>query len=285
MVLSTEKVKSLQIMLTENSISTHRFSNIFYTKQGKGNVLFLLHGFPENHTIWNGILPALRNHFTIITPDIPGAGKSILDNADTSMEELADAMKAIAEHENIQEMVIAGHSMGGYVSLAFAEKYPSLLKGISLIHSTATADDEERKNKRKKAIEIIRKGGKNLFIKEMIPALFSKKFRMEKQDVITRQIDRGMILADESIISFYNAMMNRKDKIATLKTSNFPIQMIIGKEETIAPMNILISQATLSEISFIHLYKDVLHMSMIEHSEQMANDLITFTNYCFNRAD
>lgn len=270
-------------MNQQKLISGDGFSQVAYTKTGNGEPLMLIHGFPEDHGLWRRIVPALSERFTLILPDIPGSGNSKLDNGEVTMEQLADAIKFIADTESISQLVIAGHSMGGYITLAFAEKYTSMMKGLSLIHSTATADDEEKKKKRKKSIDIIRKGGKETFIKEMTPTLFAKKFKEENLDVIQEQIKRGIRLSDESIITFYNAMMNRKDRTPILKNASYPVQMIIGKEETIAPMDVLLEQAAMADVGFVSLYEDSLHMSMIEHPKRLAADLINFTDYCFRR--
>lgn len=264
-------------------ISGAGFSQIAYTKTGKGEPLMLIHGFPENHELWKRIAPALSEQFTLLLPDIPGSGDSKSDHEEVSMEQLADAMKVVADAEGITQLVLAGHSMGGYISLAFAEKYPSMIKGLSLVHSTATADDKEKKKKRQKSIDLIRKGGKEAFIKEMTPALFAKKFRENHKDVIQEQITRGVQLPGESIIAFYTVMMNRKERTAILKAAKYPMQMVIGKEETIAPMNVLMEQAAMPDISFLSLYENSLHMSMIEQPERLAGDLINFTAYCYSR--
>ena len=262
-------------------VSGNGFSQMGYTLEGTGKPLMLIHGFPENHTLWQRIVPDLSENFTLVLPDVPGSGESKLEDGTITIERLADAMKSILDAENIEQVVIAGHSMGGYIALAFAEKYPSMVKGLSLVHSTATADDEEKKQKRQKSIELIRNGGKEAFIKEMTPNLFAKSFREENKEVIKEQIIRGMQLPEESMIAFYTAMMNRKDRTSILKTATYPVQMIIGKEETIAPMDLLLEQAAMADVSFASVYEDSLHMSMIEKPESLANDLLNFTTYCY----
>ena len=116
----------------------------------------------------------------------------------------------------------------------------------------------------------------------MIPNLFAKSFREENKDVIDEQIERGMKLSDESIIAFYTAMMNRKDRTSILKAATFPVQMIIGQEETLAPMETLLEQGQMADVSFTSVYEDSLHMSMIEQPDSLTDDLINFTTYCFN---
>ncbi|HTN45970.1 MAG TPA: alpha/beta hydrolase [Flavipsychrobacter sp.] len=270
-------------MNNDITISSPDFPRISYSKQGNGEVLMLLHGFPENHELWKPVLPTLSQKYTVISPDLPGSGNSTLDQENITIEEMAEAVIAIVKAEKIEKMVLAGHSMGGYISLAFAEKYPSYLKGLSLIHSTATSDDEEKKTKRQKSVALIRKGGKEAFIREMVPNLFAERFRKENKAIIATQTERGMMLSENSMIAFYNAMMNRTDRTAILRNANYPIQMIIGKEEKLAPMDVLIGQAAMADISFISVFEDSLHMSMIEQPDRLASDLINFTDYCFSR--
>lgn len=265
------------------NISSPDFPRISYSKQGSGEVLMLLHGFPENHELWQPVLPSLSEKYTIIAPDLPGNGNSTLDHESITIEAMAEAVIAIVKAEKIENMVLAGHSMGGYISLAFAEKYPSYLKGLSLIHSTATADDEEKRTKRQKSVALIRKGGKEAFIREMVPNLFAERFRKENKDVIARQTERGMLLAEISMIAFYNAMMNRPDRTVILRNANYPVQMIIGKEEKLAPMDVLLGQAAMADVNFVSVYENSLHMSMIEQPDRLASDLINFTDYCFSR--
>lgn len=269
--------------MTSVQISKDNFPKIAYQKIGSGNALVLLHGFPERGSLWNRVSDALSKHFLVIIPDIPGSGASALPTTTVTLPILASSIKAILDNEKITEVVLAGHSMGGYIALAFAEQYPEMIKGLSLVHSTATADDEERIIKRKRTIEIIQKGGKNAFMRELIPGFYSPRFKENNQSVIATQIERGIELADESIIAFYSAMMQREDRRIVVQQLAAPFQMIIGKEETIAPMKVLLEHAALANISFVHRYDDCVHMSMIEQPKLLTYDLINFTEYCYKR--
>ena len=92
-----------------------------------------------------------------------------------------------------------------------------------------------------------------------------------------------MSLPEQSMISFYNAMMNRNDRTGILEDAVYPVQMIIGQEDTIAPMNVLLEQSAKADVNFVSVYENSLHMSMIEQPDRLANDLINFTQYCFSR--
>jgi pimeloyl-ACP methyl ester carboxylesterase len=262
-------------------IHTERFPNLCYRKAGKGPVLMLVHGFPENGDLWRKVMPVLAESFTIIAPDLPGAGDSTFAG-ELSIEDMADSLNLILENEKVEKAVVAGHSMGGYTAFAFAERYKHKLAGLSLVHSIASADTDEKKETRRKSIALIEKGGKDVFIRQMTPNLFSKKFREEHSDVIENQIKRGLQLPAESIIAFYKAMINRPERVSILSSTDHPVQWVIGKEDTIAPPDKVAEQSKLSDISFVSVYADSSHMSMLEEDKKLAEDLKNFTSYCFS---
>jgi pimeloyl-ACP methyl ester carboxylesterase len=264
-----------------NSIETKENKKLYYIKDGSGPAILLIHGFPESSSLWELLLPLLSSSYTVIAPDIPGAGASELPSDGVSMESIAESINDILEHECIEEALIAGHSMGGYAALAFAERYPEKVKGLSLIHSIASADNDEKKENRRKSIELIRKGGKEPFIKQMIPNLFSPTFKDAHPSVIEEQVKRGMELAAESMMAFTKAMMERPDRSGLLKDAEFPIQFIIGKEDGVIPPKQALAQSTAASCNFVSLYENTGHMSMIENVAELGNDLNEFAQYCY----
>ena len=127
----------------------YKKTQIVYKTSGEGLPVILLHGFGEDATIWDKQVSYLKDHCQLITPDLPGSGLSSFDDADAensdSIEYYADMIEALLKYEDINSCILLGHSMGGYITLAFAEKYPEKLRGFGLIHSTAFADTEEKK--------------------------------------------------------------------------------------------------------------------------------------------
>lgn len=272
-------------MMPVTNVHSNTVNDVYYrvygNKTGKGIVL--IHGFPEDGSLWDNIIPLLSPLFRVIIPDVPGSGKSRLNKTDVSIEELADSINIIIEAERFEEIIIAGHSMGGYIALAFADKYPEKLKGLSLVHSTAIADNEEKKETRRKSIDIIQKGGKEYFVKGMIPNLFSQCFRDAHPDIIQQQISRGLKLESKSMVAFYNAMINRPDRVNTLTDAIFPVQWIIGREDKVVPLDSALQQSFKSDVNFVSLYNDSGHMSMLEAPSRLAEDLNNFIEYCYNR--
>ncbi len=257
---------------------------ISYRKTGAGPVAILIHGFPEDGSLWEPVVPVLASTFTVICPDIPGAGSSTLSQVQNqTIESLSGFLNDIYRQEDIAEAVLVGHSMGGYLALAFLESYPEKVKGISLVHSTATADSEEKKEMRRKAVALISKGGKEAFVKGMIPNLFSDAFKTDQPAQLERQVQRGLKLRSESMAAFYTAMMNRQDRTGNLKDNAKPVQWVIGKEDSVVPLNLALSQARLSQTTFVSLYENCGHMSMLEQPEKLSGDLRDFLAYCYNR--
>jgi pimeloyl-ACP methyl ester carboxylesterase len=262
------------------TIETEQFPILSYSIAGTGPAVVLIHGFPENGGLWREVWPTLADNFTVIVPDLPGAGGSKLPSTPLTIEDLAHAVKLVCENENVERVIVVGHSMGGYTALAFAEKYPSSVKGLSLVHSTATADTDEKKETRRKAIGVIEKGGKDVFVRQMIPGLFSERYKKEHPEMIKEQTERGLQIAAESLIAFYNAMIIRPDRTDTLRNAAFPVQWIIGKEDTVAPMSVVMQQTQLANVNFVSVYEESAHMSMLEEPIHLVKDLADFASYC-----
>ncbi|MDB5249301.1 MAG: alpha/beta hydrolase [Segetibacter sp.] len=251
--------------------------DISYQVYGKGQPVVLLHGFAEDSTIWNEQVSFLQEHCLLILPDLPGSGKSpMLQKPEVGMEDYADCIKALIDHERVAECILLGHSMGGYVTLAFAEKYGDSLKGWGFIHSTASADNEEKKSARKKGISLIEKYGTYPFLKNSTPNLFSDNFKKQHPEKIEALIEQGKNFTKEALIQYYTAMMNRPERTLELKKTKVPVLFIIGSEDVAAPLKDLLNQVHVPKVSHIHLMNGIGHMSMIEAPGELNKYLMQF---------
>lgn len=196
---------------------------------GKEN-LVLLHGFMENTTIWKYMEPFLSDKFTIIKIDLPGHGKSDIIAEVQSMELMADAVKEVCDHLQISNFHLLGHSMGGYISLAYAEKYPKDLKTMTLFFSTYFADDEEKKKTREKSLRIIKEAFPN-YAKAGIPNLFNSN----EFDVLESEIDFAKEVAlstnNMGALASTKGMIERTDKSKVMENFEGKILVIAGKHD------------------------------------------------------
>ncbi len=259
---------------------------INYNLEGEGIAVILIHGFAETGSIWDLQVKFLKDYCKAIVPDLPGSGLSADDemvewekqNNSDIIEYYADCIYALLLHENVSQCIMLGHSMGGYITLAFAEKYIQLLKGFGLINSTAFADNDEKKEARKKSIAIIEKYGGSNFLKTSIPNLFSLKFKTEHPEQIEQLIKQAQGFSKEMLIQYYIAMMNRPDRTHVLKSSKVPVLFVTGTEDNAAPLNDVLQQVHLAEISYIHILENAAHMSMWEATSILNNHLLAYIN-------
>ncbi len=264
--------------MTENNI-TYQSSHIFYRTVGKGKPLLLLHGFAEDGDVWKEQIEFLQDHFYLIIPDLPGTGKSELI-PDMSIEGMAEVIKEIITTELHKfspegaEGVLAGHSMGGYIALALAEKYPQLLSSLALVHSSAFADSEEKKANRLKSIEFVKKNGAFEFLKAVITDLFTETWANNNQEQVDRQIEKSKTFSDEAIIAYYQAMINRPDRTHVLKEFNKPILFIIGEHDKAVPFEQSMQQCYLPAQSHIHILRNSAHMGMLEETGKVNDALL-----------
>ena len=175
-------------------------TNINFTDTGKGKVLVLLHGFLGSLEVWNYFAEVLHHEFRIITIDLPGHGKTGNISNIHSMEVMADTVKYVLDFLKIDKCTMIGHSMGGSVTLAFAEMYPERLSAFGLFHSTAYDDSPEVKISRDKMIQAVSMDHKD-FIYQFIPGLFpSDRIDLFKEEIkILQKMASGM--SKESIIA------------------------------------------------------------------------------------
>ena len=202
---------------------------LHYEISGNGKKkLVLLHGFMENITIWDDMLPHLSKDFTIIKIDLPGHGKSEIYQKILPVELMAEKVKEVIDSLNLGEINLLGHSLGGYVSLAFAEKFPEILESITLFFSTSFADDDEKKNIRKRSITVMDENF-STFVKASIPNLFSNN----EKDVLEGKIELAKNIAISSNLEGIKAaqlgMAERPDRTEILENLDAKILIIAGK--------------------------------------------------------
>ncbi|MDR2126236.1 MAG: alpha/beta fold hydrolase [Prevotellaceae bacterium] len=196
---------------------------------GKGKTIVLLHGYLETMEIWENTITELSKTFRIIALDLPGHGFSGFREGATTMEFMADCIKSLLDKLEISECCIIGHSMGGYVALAFAKKYPETAKALCLFCSTPNADTEQKKKDRDREIELIRAGKMELIIKNNISRGFAN-MNLSKLDEEIFAIEEIASISDTNgIIACLQAMKIREDMNGFMKTIQNKTLFVFGK--------------------------------------------------------
>ncbi len=254
---------------------------IVYQVIGNGKPVILIHGFGEKADVWNNQVDYLQDKFQLIVPDLPGSGYSEMID-DMSMEGMAEVIKTIIETESQipsaegREACIIGHSMGGYITLAFVEKYPELVSAFGLFHSSAFADNEEKKITRQKGIDFINQHGAFEFLKTATPNLFSPLTKDEQPGLIEKQIAGLRNFSPHALVSYYEAMMKRPDRTEILRNTTVPVLFIMGKYDVAVPIEDGLKQCHLPEKSYIHILHNSGHMGMLEEPEKCNGILEDF---------
>lgn len=236
---------------------------IVYRIAGSGNPVMLIHGFGEDGTVWRKQVAILQDKFQLIIPDLPGSGQSE-EIDDMSMEGIAEIIHHIIHEENIESCPIIGHSMGGYILLAFMEKYWNHVSSFGLFHSSAFADSEEKKTIRRKGIEFINQHGAVEFLKTTSPNLFSPHTKDEMPELIDEHITSLDNFSPTALVSYYEAMMQRPDRTDILRKATVPVLFIMGKYDAAVPVEDGLKQCHLPEKSYIHMLQQSGHMGMLE---------------------
>lgn len=253
---------------------------VCYTSKGKGPVVVLLHGFCEDSRIWEDFKTDLiEEKYRLICIDLPGFGQSEVIE-DISIAGMADAVAAVLKSLKVSRSVLIGHSMGGYVGLAFAEKYPELLSGLGLFHSQARADNEDKKKAREKSVDFILRQGSALYVKQTIPGLFAPKFAGSNTFLIEKLTFRASRYQPAGIVAALNAMKNREDRSAVLEQLQCPVLFIIGKLDAAIPEENSLAQTHLPKVADIHILDKVAHMGMFEATKQTQAIVRQFVHFC-----
>jgi len=236
---------------------------IAYRQEGEGLPVLFLHGFCEDGSLWQPLARALGSEYRLLCPDLPGFGDSDMISPYT-VERLAESMEALLDALGIDRCVVVGHSMGGYVGAALAERCPQRLLGLVFFHSHAFADSEERKANRRKSIEFIQRHGVAPFVSHLFSSLFAPAFLQAQPAVVEEFIDRCCQQQSDAVIAASQAMLLRPDRSELLRRADYPVCFLCGEQDLSIPLSISLQQAALPPRSLFCLLPEVGHLGMLE---------------------
>ena len=243
---------------------------------GKGFPVIFIHGFCETKEMWFPFVEPLAEQYKVICADLPGYGESPLEQTQLSLEEVADQLADWFDSEGIEKAVVIGHSLGGYVALALAERHPGLIQGLGLFHSMALADDEESKHKRDKALLFLEKHPVSKFIEPFIPSLFYDKRKSELQDEIRKSTQIGLQTPLSTIIAYTLAMRERKDRFEVWKNLPGPSLFIGGVNDTRIPVSVCEQHIEERDQVDGYIIPETAHMGMFERPSETLQMILDF---------
>jgi pimeloyl-ACP methyl ester carboxylesterase len=248
--------------------------------------VLLIHGFGEDHCIWEKQIEFLSQHYRVIAPNLPGVHckpLTIHHSHAPSLQNYVEVLHELMHHLHIEKYYIIGHSMGGYIGLAYADYYINHVIGLVLLHSTTYEDSVAKKESRLKVAEFIHEHGTLQFLETATQNLFSNTFKKSHPNKIQDVIDSVSDISPEAMIQFVMAMRNRKAYTHLLTNNRIPIWMIVGEDDIAVPIEDSLKQLQLLPQNRVMLLKQVGHMGMLEATEQVNNALLGFIQAAENK--
>lgn len=255
---------------------------VHYRDEGRDNTrtLVLLHGFLQNLDVWSSYVLSYMNHLRVITIDLPGHGLTDTFCDVHTMDFMARIVKEVLVDAGVERCVMVGHSMGGYVALAFADKYPYALRGLGLISSHAMADSEQHRRYREEACTQVKENRAN-YILGFIPSLFDDSRRAALSKEIKDLQDQCLLTTTQSIVAAQRGMAQRPSRIALLQNIDTPVLFIYGKSDPRLDIEVAVSQTLLPHHSETLLLDNVAHMAFIEERVYVKPRLLNFVDTCY----
>ncbi|MBO0357036.1 alpha/beta fold hydrolase [Hymenobacter sp. BT186] len=238
--------------------------------------IVFLHGFAESQAIWTDFLHKFPEGYQLLTLDLLGHGANTEAVPDYSMEAQAQYVADQLAEQNVGKVLLVGHSMGGYVALAFAERHHEKVAGLVLFHSTALPDTEEKQANRIKNMEFVRKNGVGKFMDSFIRPLFApaNRDKMQAQQELLENI--GKATPDATVLGGLEAMRNRPDRTQVLRDATFPVLFIDGKDDAAVAVDSLLPQLALPAESHALLLGNVGHLGYFEAPERTRRAVVDF---------
>jgi pimeloyl-ACP methyl ester carboxylesterase len=261
-----------------NMFFSYNGGRIHFTDSGKGEAVVLLHGYLESSEVWNGFSSELSSQFRIISVDLPGHGLSDVYAEVHSMEFMADAVKELIDHLGIDKVFITGHSLGGYVTLAFLEFYSQRLNGYCLFHSQPFADTPEALEKRKREIEIVKMGKKNLMYPDNVIRMFAPSNLEKFAIALQKSKDIASLIPGNGITAVLNGMMIRPSRLAYMEEGRVPCLWILGTMDNYIPCELIQSKVKLPVNAKVVVLLNSGHLGFVEEEELSVKILSEFVN-------
>jgi len=254
----------------------YKNTKVSYHDQGQGACMVFLHGYLENRRIWDPFLDYFKDTHRVLCMDIPGHGDSGVWAGSHLMDDLARALMAILNEEGIDRIWLIGHSMGGYVSMAFADLFPHALQGYVLFHSTCFADNEEKKLNRDREIALLRCGKMRQIVTVNIPRAFSDGNLDKFSTEVLRAQEIAFSVSDEGCRALLEGMKHRPDRSQVLSDPSLRLLIIGGMRDNYISAEVFEKLCALAPHARVCRLKESGHMGFIEEPEASARAIGAF---------
>lgn len=254
----------------------YKEGKIHYYDQGKGDAIVLIHGYLESAEIWNSLAAKLSEKFRIISVDLPGHGFSDMCEEANSMESMAAMIRKLLDELSINKVFLTGHSLGGYVALAFLELFQERLSGYCLFHSQPFADPPEATEKREREIKIVTAGKKDLMYPDNVSRMFADKNLDKFSEALLRSKDIASRISAEGIIGVLKAMMERPSRLSFMEKGLVPCLWILGSLDNYIPCEAIQKKIRLPENAKVVILENSGHMGFVEEEEKSVEVITEF---------
>lgn len=251
---------------------------LHYTDTGRGTAIVLLHGYLESSEVWNGFACRLAEYFRVINVDLPGCGLSDVFGEIHNMEFMASAVKALVESLGLKKIFLTGHSLGGYVTLAFLELFPERLSAYCLFHSSPFADPPATVEKRNREIEIVKMGKKNLMYPDNVTRMFATSNLEKFSEALMRSKDIASRVPGEGIIAVLNGMIARPSRLSFMEEGKVPCLWILGRMDNYIPCSEIQERVKLPSNAEVVILTDSGHMGFVEEEDKSAEVIRKFVS-------
>lgn len=236
----------------------------------------LLHGYLESLLVWDDFVPFLYKKLRVVTLDLPGHGISVVTGDTHTMEFLADTVADALRALGISRCTLVGHSMGGYVALAFCERHPEMLDGLVLLSSTPNPDTPEKAENRRREIALVKAGKKDALARVAPAAGFAEENRARMKDAIEDLTEQVFVTEDEGIVALLNGMIARKDQNGMLRQTKVPVLFILGRKDNYIPVEVAEKMVAEHPEARVVWLEHSSHMGFLEEPEATAKALLDF---------
>ncbi len=242
---------------------------IFYTSQGSGPPIVLLHGFPLNHTIWTPEIEELSRDFQVVTPDLRGHGKSEVTLGVYGMDLFAQDLKALLDHLRIERIILGGLSMGGYVAFAFLKQFREKVQALILADTKAEADTMESQDRREQQAREALRDGTEPLANRLIQTMLTTETR-QSDKALTSQVYEMMRLTNPiGVAGALRGMAQRPDSTPLLSSLRIPTLILVGEKDSTTPLSDAQKMSTAIGGSELVIVPRSAHLTSLENPKSV----------------